>query len=130
MKAEVDKLGMNELTNVLTSLNYLKTKVDDLDVTKLKNVSVYLKNLSDLIDNEVDKNTKLNTLKTKVNNLEKKITEATTLIHINQYNTDKKIEKKLKMLMKKYQAQLVYWLQLFWIEKLVKLGTKYQILIV
>ena len=63
---------MNELTNVLTSLNYLKTKVDDLDVTKLKNVSVYLKNLSDLIDNEVDKNTKLNTLKTKVNNLEKK----------------------------------------------------------
>ena len=62
---------MNELTNVLTSLNYLKTKVDDLDVTKLKNVSVYLKNLSDLIDNEVDKNTKLNTLKTKVNNLEK-----------------------------------------------------------
>ena len=130
MKAEVDKLGMNELTNVLTSLNYLKTKVDDLDVTKLKNVSVYLKNLSDLIDNEVDKNTKLNTLKTKVNNLEKKITEATTLIHINQYNTDKKIEKKLKMLMKKYQAQLVYWLQLFWIEKLVKLRTKYQILIV
>ena len=107
MKAEVDKLGMNELTNVLTSLNYLKTKVDDLDVTKLKNVSVYLKNLSDLIDNEVDKNTKLNTLKTKVNNLEKNITEATTLIHINQYNTDKKIEKKLKMLMKKYQAQLV-----------------------
>ena len=130
MKAEVDKLGMNELTNVLTSLNYLKTKVDDLDVTKLKNVSVYLKNLSDLIDNEVDKNTKLNTLKTKVNNLEKKITEATTLIHINQYNTDKKIEKKLKMLMKKCQAQLVYWLQLFWIEKLVKLRTKYQILIV
>ena len=130
MKAEVDKLGMNELTNVLTSLNYLKTKVDDLDVTKLKNVSVYLKNLSDLIDNEVDKNTKLNTLKTKVNNLEKKITEATTLIHINQYNTDKKIEKKLKMLMKKYQAQLVYWLQLFWIEKLVKLRAKYQILIV
>ena len=130
MKAEVDKLGMNELTNVLTSLNYLKTKVDDLDVTKLKNVSVYLKNLSDLIDNEVDKNTKLNTLKTKVNNLEKKIAEATTLIHINQYNTDKKIEKKLKMLMKKYQAQLVYWLQLFWIEKLVKLRTKYQILIV
>ena len=130
MKAEVDKLGMNELTNVLTSLNYLKTKVDDLDVTKLKNVSVYLKNLSDLTDNEVDKNTKLNTLKTKVNNLEKKITEATTLIHINQYNTDKKIEKKLKMLMKKYQAQLVYWLQLFWIEKLVKLRTKYQILIV
>ena len=98
---------MNELTNVLTSLKYLKTKVDDLDVTKLKNVPVDLKNLSDLIDNEVDKNTKLNTLKTEVNNVEKKITEEITLIHINQYNTDKKIEKKFKMLMKKHQAQLV-----------------------
>ena len=98
---------MNELTNVLSSLKYLKTKVDDLDVTKLKNVPVDLKNLSDLIDNEVDKNTKLNTLKTEVNNVEKKITEEITLIHINQYNTDKKIEKKFKMLMKKHQAQLV-----------------------
>ena len=107
MKAEVDKLGMNELTNVLTSLKYLKTKVDDLDVTKLKNVPVDLKNLSDLIDNKVDKNTKLNTLKTEVNNVEKKITEEITLININQYNTDKKIEKKFKMLMKKHQAQLV-----------------------
>ena len=64
---------MNELTNVLSSLKYLKTKVDDLDVTKLKNVPVDLKNLSDLIDNEVDKNTKLNTLKTEVNNVEKKL---------------------------------------------------------
>ena len=98
---------MNELTNVLSSLKYLKTKVDDLDVTKLKNVPVDLKNLSDLIDNEVDKNTKLNTLKAEVNNVEKKITEEITLIHINQYNTDKKIEKKFKMLMEKHQAQLV-----------------------
>ena len=31
----------------------------------------------------------MNTLETKVNNLEKKIIDATTLIHINQYNTDK-----------------------------------------
>ena len=31
-----------------------------------------MKNLSDVVDNEVFKNTKLNTLKTKVNNLEKK----------------------------------------------------------
>ena len=42
-----------------------------------------------MVDNEVVKNTKLNTIKTKVNNLEKKITDATTLIQINQYNTDK-----------------------------------------
>ena len=43
MKAEVDKLDINELTNVPTSLNDLKAKVDDLDVGKLKNVPVDLK---------------------------------------------------------------------------------------
>ena len=70
-------------------MNSLKTEVDDLDVGKLKTVPVDLKKLSDIVDNEVVKNTKLNTIKTKVNNLEKKITDATTLIQINQYNTDK-----------------------------------------
>ena len=69
-------------------MNSLKTEVDDLDVGKLKTVPVDLKKLSDIVDNEVVKNTKLNTIKTKVNNLEKKITDATTLIQINQYNTD------------------------------------------
>ena len=45
-----------------TSLNNLKTKLDDLDVGKSKTVSVDLKKLSDIIDNEVAKNTKFNTL--------------------------------------------------------------------
>ena len=45
--------------------------------------------LSDLVENEIVKNTKFNTLKTNVNNLEKKIPDATTFIHTNQYNTDK-----------------------------------------
>ena len=47
-----------------------------------------MKTLSDVVDNEVVKNTKFNTIKTKVNNLVKKISDATTLIHINLYNTD------------------------------------------
>ena len=53
-------------------------------------------------------NTKFN-MKTKVNNLEKKITASTTLIHINQYNTDKqKLQKKNRDVdKKKYQIQLV-----------------------
>ena len=71
--------------NVSTSLNNLKTKVDELDAGKLKTVPI---DLSDAVDNDVVKNTKLDTLKT-VNSLEKKIPDATTLIHINQYNTDK-----------------------------------------
>ena len=61
----------------------LKTKIDDLDVGKLKTVRVDFKKLSDVVDKEVVKNSKFNTLKIKVNNLENKISDATTLIHIN-----------------------------------------------
>ena len=77
-------------------MNSLKPKVDDLDVDKLKAVPVNLKKLIDVVVNEVVKNVKFNTLKTQVNNLDKKIPDAITLIHINQYNTDKQnLEKKV-----------------------------------
>ena len=47
-------------------------------------------------------------LKAKVNNWEKKITDATTLIHINQYNTNKQnLEKKIGDVDKKHQIQVV-----------------------
>ena len=55
----------------------------------MKTVPVDWKKLSDVVDNEVIKNTKFITLKAKVNNLEKKIPDGTSLIQINQYNTDK-----------------------------------------
>ena len=62
----------------------------------MKTAPVDLKSLSDEVDNKVIKNTKFNTLKTRVNNLKKKIPDATTLIHMNQYNTDKQnLEKKI-----------------------------------
>ena len=86
MKAEVGKLDINKLVNVTTSLNNLKTKVDDLDFVKLKAVPVDLKKISNVVGNEVVKNTKFNALKTKVNNLENKIPDATTVIHIKLYN--------------------------------------------
>ena len=60
------------MVDVPTSLNNLKTKVDSVYVGKLKTAPVEMKNLIDVVDNEVAKNIKLNTLKTKVNNLEKK----------------------------------------------------------
>ena len=69
------------MVNLPTSLNHLKTNVDDLDVVKLRTVPVDLKIVSDIEDNEVVKNTNFNTLKTKVNNLDKKILGTTTLIH-------------------------------------------------
>ena len=73
MKDEVDKLDITKLTYVPTSLNNLKTRLDELDVGKLKAVPVDLKNrINNAVDNEVVKNAKFNTSKTKVNNLEKK----------------------------------------------------------
>ena len=88
--------------NVPTSLNSLKTKVYNLNVGKLKTVSIGLKNVSDLLDNEVVKNIKFNTLKSKVNEIDKKIPDATTFVKINQYNTDKQnFEEKKSMLVKR-----------------------------
>ena len=50
------------------------------------------KKSSDVVSKKVQKFNKLNT---KVNNLENNIPHGTTLIHINQYNTDKQhLEKK------------------------------------
>ena len=86
--------------NVSTNLNNLKIKADNLDVGKLKTVD--LKTLSDVVDNEIIKNTKFNSLKAKVNNLEQKITDTATLIQINQYNTDKqKLDKGIENVDKK-----------------------------
>ena len=50
------------MINVPTSLNNLKTKVDDLDVGKLKNCSCRLKKVCYIVDNEGVKNTKFKTL--------------------------------------------------------------------
>ena len=86
MRTEVEKLDITQFVNVPTSLNILKTKVDDLDASKLRTFTVDLKNLSDVFDTEVVKNTKPNTFQTKVNNLDMKIPDAISLNQINQYN--------------------------------------------
>ena len=67
-----------------------------------------MKKLSDVVYNEVAKNTKLNTLKIKVNNLENNIPDATTLMYINQYGRDEhNLEKKIRDIDKKYQVQMI-----------------------
>ena len=51
---------------------------------------------------------KFNTLKTKVNSLEEKVPDTTTLISINQYNTDKQnLQKKIGDVHKKDQLRLI-----------------------
>ena len=81
------------MVKVPTGLNNLKAKVDDLDVGRLKTVLNNLNKLSEIVDKEVVKNTKFNTLNTKVNKFEKKIPDISTLIQTNQYNTDKHLRK-------------------------------------
>ena len=71
LKAEVDKLDINKSVNVPSILNNLETKVDNLDAGQSKTVPRDLKKLSDIVANEVVKNTKFNILKTKINSLEK-----------------------------------------------------------
>ena len=49
LKAEVDKCDINEVVNVSTGLNNLKTKVDDLKVDKMK-TSWTLKKIKSFIE--------------------------------------------------------------------------------
>ena len=76
MKTEVDKLGINKLVNVPSGVNNLKIKLDDLDVGKLKAVSVDLKKISDVVSKEIVKRTVYNKLNAKLNNLEIKTVEV------------------------------------------------------
>ena len=108
LKSEIDKL--NILVNVWTGLNDLKTKVFDLDVSKLKTFPIELKNVSDTVNKEVFKSTKLRKLNIKVNSLQNKIHDAAILIDINLNNTNKEMkfrEKKLKWLIAKYVVLVV-----------------------
>ena len=91
MKAIVDKLDINKLVNVPTRLNNLKTKVDNLDVDELKHFPTDLKKLNDVVSKEVVKQRVYNKLKTNLNNLEKKVTDSSTLIQTNQTTQINKI---------------------------------------
>ena len=53
LKTEFDKLYINKLVNVTTSVNNLKTKIYDLDVGILKTFPVELKKLDVVVDKEV-----------------------------------------------------------------------------
>ena len=62
-----------------------------------------MKQINYVVKNEVvKKKTKFITLTTKVNKSDKKVPDATALIHINQCNTDtENLDKKLEMSIKK-----------------------------
>ena len=94
--------------SIRTTLNNLKTKVENLGVGKLKTVLVDVKKLRDFADNEVVENVKFNVLERKLNNSDKKNRDATALSHINQFKTDKRnLEEKIRDVDKKYQTLVV-----------------------
>ena len=88
LNPKVEKLDINKLVNVLSGLNNLKIKLDDIDIDMLKIVVVDLKKLRNVASKEVLENMVYNKLNIKVSNLESKNSDASTLIQINQYNTD------------------------------------------
>ena len=65
MIAEVDKLKIDKLVYVPTSLNNLKPRVDELDIGKLKFVPSDLKKLSYVIHNEFVEKYKIQHVKEK-----------------------------------------------------------------
>ena len=63
--------------------------VDRVNVGKLKAVPFDFKQLDGVVSKEVVKKAVYNELNLKVNRLEKKIIDASTLIQANQHNFDK-----------------------------------------
>ena len=102
LKDEGDKLNINNLVNVPTSQNNVKAKVDDLDVGELKTLPINLKQLSDVVDKQIDKNAKFNTLEMEVNELDRKFLMRLLLFKlIKKTQINKIFRKKIEMLIKK-----------------------------
>ena len=77
MKSDFEKIDINKLVNVPTSLNNLETKLQ-IRCWQVENCSRTHEKLNNVLSKEVAKNAAFNALKGKINNLEKKISEATT----------------------------------------------------
>ena len=60
LKTEVDKLHIYKLKSLTNKLSKLKGKVDKLDIDELAPACVDLRKLSNLVKNEVVKNTEYN----------------------------------------------------------------------
>ena len=74
LKAEVDKLDIDKLQSVANDLGNLKSKVDKLDIVKLRTIPVDLGKLSNVVKNDVAKNTEYNA---KIKNIEDKMPHIT-----------------------------------------------------
>ena len=83
-KTKVDKLDIDKLKNLPNNLSSLKTKVDKLDIDKLISVPVDLSKLRNVIKNQVVKKTEYNA---KIKNIEDKIPDISNLATKTILNT-------------------------------------------
>ena len=76
LKSNVDKLDIDKLKIIPTSLSNLKSKTDKIDVDKLVPFLVDLSKLSNVVKNDIDKNDVYNA---KMKKIEDKIPDITNL---------------------------------------------------
>ena len=76
LKSNVDKLDIDKLKIIPTSLSNLKSKTDKIDVDKLVPFLVDLSKLSNVVKNDIDKNDVYNA---KIKKIEDKIPDITNL---------------------------------------------------
>ena len=86
LRAEVDKLDVDEFKSVLTNLSNLKSKVDKLDNDKLAPVPVDLNKLSNVVKNDVVKksgyNAKIKNIKDKTPDIKNLATKTNKILKI------------------------------------------------
>ena len=73
----------------IDTLASLKTKVDNLDINKIKTVPADLSQLSNVMDNDVVKKTVNDHLVTKVNAIDTEIPSTSELVTKTEYDSDR-----------------------------------------
>ena len=83
VKSDVDDIDIDQLKNVLSGLNSIKTKVDKSNIGQLKVIQVDLIKLIGVIKTKVDKKTEYNA---KIKDIEDKILDITSLAPYTNLN--------------------------------------------
>ena len=83
LKAEDDKLDIDELISVPTNLSNLKSKVDKLDIEKIKTTPVDLSKLGNVVKNNAVKKTEYST---NIKNIEDKLPDVTSFTTKTTHN--------------------------------------------
>ena len=120
LNSGIDKSDVDKIEKVPIGLSSLKTKLDKLDVAKLVPVSLDLSNLSNVVKNNVVKDTEYDQLVKKVNDI--KTTDTSDLVKNIDYNT--KLKRKLLIMMIVNILLYYYWLYITTVNTITTTITK------